>query len=155
VNCFTPKGESQVASLVRRVEAAITTAVPLVLFVVVGFWAIGTVFPLDMYLQHYGLTAQQSEWLSFILVLSLPPLWVVFDGGIARSTYGMRKRKIRFGNIDGSPISRGRCILRIIAGIITIPLFPASWVMAIMDERHRTVADRMCRTVVWTEASVV
>ena len=155
VNKFSSKNETnQVARLTRRFEAVITTAVPVGLFIVVAFWASGTVVPIDEYLQHYGLSVYQSDCLSSIVIISLPFLWIVFDGLLPRATYGMRKRGLRFGNINGGPINGWRCALRIIMGIIFIPLFPASWIIAIMDERNRTIADRVCKTAVWSKIPV-
>lgn len=141
--------KSQIASIMQRFEASITTALPAFLFNVIALWAMNSIFPLDMYLVNYGLTLRQSDMLTCILPICLTLLWIVFDGGISRATYGMRNRKIRYGTTHGLPISMRRCILRIVVGIITIPLFPVSTVMAIRDKHKQTIADRICKTIVW------
>lgn len=142
---------SQPATLVRRAEAGITTAVPVIVFSAVALWAINTVFPLDMYLRHYGFSAGQSEALAMTAVLSLPFLWMIVDGGIAKATYGMRKCNVRFGHADGTQIGLARCLVRLAAGIILLPLFPVSWIIALIDGQHRTLADHICKTAVWAD----
>ena len=139
----------QVATLISRFEAGISTAIPVILWSFIALWGINTIFPFDIYLAQYGLSKWHSEVLSVAVVLTLPLFWVILDGSIARATYGMRKRNIRFGNPDGMQINIGRCIIRIVAGIVLFPLFPISLMIALMDKRHRTIADRLCKTVVW------
>ena len=120
--------QAQVASWVRRFEAAVTTAVPVLVIHLVLVFAISVTGPsLDLSLQRrYGMTWQQSYKVYVAVITSLPLAWVILYGVIAKATYGMRKRKIRFGNIDGAPIGRGRCLLRITVGIIIFP-YRGSW----------------------------
>ncbi len=84
----------------------------------------------------------------------VPFLWVVLDGARAGATIGMRKRKIRFGDLDGGQLSWGKCANRIAVGIACLPLFPISWVMALRDEKHRTLPDRICGTAVWIDSDL-
>jgi uncharacterized RDD family membrane protein YckC len=63
----------------------------------------------------------------------------------------MRVMGIRFGGVNGGQIGFGRCLVRVVVGIVVMPVAPVSWVVAMRDDRRRGVADRICGTVVWEE----
>ena len=153
----------QAAGLVRRFEASATTALPVIAWIILGPWLVGSILPLA----RAGVGGLPS-WLLLASVWSLAVVWVVLDGSVTRfdraldmtdkgpnsyrhqrrATYGMRVRGVEFRSTDGAYITFGKCAWRILLGILTLPLAPISFLVAVADAQRRTIADRLCGTVV-------
>lgn len=162
-----------VAGLVRRFEASATTALPVLAWVILGPWLVGSILPLERSLARMG-AGGLPNWFLLASVWSLAAVWVVLDGSLTRfdraddvinkgpkpyrhqrrATYGMRVRRVEFRLPDGAYISFGRCALRIFLGMLALPLGPVSLLLAMTDPQRRTIADRLCGTVVCLSATV-
>ena len=134
-----------VAPMVRRVEASATTAVLVLVWLFLAPYLIGTLFP--------STETTVADWrvprfVAVGAIWSLSGLWVILDGARARATYGMRKRKLIFSTEDGRALSFLSCSLRILVGIMLLPFAPISLAVGMYDSRNRTIADRLCGTVV-------
>ena len=139
----------QTSSLVRRFEASVTSAIPVIAMTMVFAWVLGFMLDIGLLLERtYGLHHRQSEALTCVIIYGIPILWFVFDGSFFKATYGMRVRSIRFCVRGGKTISLGRCCCRILIGLLLLPLAPISLVIAIIDGENRSIADVVCGTVV-------
>lgn len=134
--------------LIRRVEASITTAFVSIVLVIVLAWAARTVMPIEQYLMRGGFSARSADVLAGCLMLLVPVLWVLVDAAAHKATYGMRRRNLGFVSGEETDISTSRCFLRVLLGIVCIPLLPATVVVALADRKHRTIADLICATAV-------
>ncbi len=138
----------QPAIFVRKIEASGITALLVFIYClfenIIGFW-----IALNTVLRDSNLLAGWlCDVLTGLVVYGLPTLLFVTNGAFSRATVGMRARGIRFGDLDGGLLGWRRCAQRIAIGIVCLPLFLVSWVMALMDEKRRTLADRICGTAV-------
>ncbi|MGE5607612.1 MAG: RDD family protein [Bacillota bacterium] len=128
----------RVATLKRRLAASASTAVAGV--VCAGGLAVG------------------ARLLEMGNAVGISLLWgALLGGGVLsaaswRATYGMRVMGIRLGRVNGGQIGFGRCLVRVVVGMVVMPLAPVSWIVAMRDERRRGLADWICGTVVWEEA---
>ncbi len=139
-----------VAPVVRRIEASATTAVPIAIWVILGPFLIGTFFPAaEEVVRGWGM----SPFVAVALISSASVLWLVIDGGLARATYGMRKRRLVFARSDGQNTTFAFCSLRILTGVLLLPLIPVSIVLVARDAQRRSIPDRLCGTVVRVEAT--
>ena len=138
------------ASLIRRVEASITTAIPMVVIAVAMLIVLNTFIPLDVYVTKA--TGGQNMWLgdflTIAIVLILPLIWVAADGARNSATYGMRKRGIKFVDYNGNHIGPCYSLLRIGVGLLMTPLFLISFVIALKDPNKRILPDFFCKTTV-------
>ena len=146
----------RIAGLVRRVEATATSAVPVVVWAFLGPWLLGSVLRVESAL-NYVLAEPLPDWLLLGGVWALAAVWVVLDGatirkasdgGMRRATYGMRSRGVEFRSPNLEVISFGECALRIIVGILVLPLAPISFFVAVRDRQRKTIPDWVCGTVV-------
>ena len=65
-----------------------------------------------------------------------------------RASVGMKLENLRFFAIDQEKaLSTGRCLWRLILGMVLMPLFPIAIVLSMTDARRRTLADRLAGTV--------
>ena len=132
-------------SRIRRFEAACTTFVPVALATLILIYALSVLIPLDHFIKR--------QWLAQLCMLSfslaIPIIFMVVDGAEKRATYGMRVRKLRFGDGRRGEITFLRCAGRILAGVALLPLLPLSWGSCIIDRQRRTLPDILCGTAVW------
>jgi hypothetical protein len=137
-----------VARCLRRVEAALTTLVYALLLGLIAAVLLIVFFPFDHHLVVRGWTPRQANRINWGLIFSITLLIFAVDGALHKATYGMRSRCIQFSMEDGQAISRCRAFLRVIVGILLIPVMPISIFLAIRDKQHRTLADFICGTTV-------
>jgi hypothetical protein len=138
----------RIASIVRRVEASVTTAVPAAVVWFITLWIMGSLLPVERYLQTRGLSSKGADLFVTIVAALVPVMWIAVDGSILRATYGMRKRGLFFAGLSGESIGWPRCLLRNVIGIVMLPAAPVSLVLMLLDERGRGLADRVCRTTI-------
>lgn len=136
------------ASPVRRIEAGITTAIPIMVYLVVGSWLLGTLLPLDAYFAPTRSPAWVVESLQATILILPPMLWLVINGGFRRATYGMRQRGIRFANMEGERLAIFHSACRVLTGLMLLPTLPISLVLMVVDKQHRSLADMLCGTKV-------
>lgn len=161
------------ASLVRRFEATATTSLPVVLWGFLGPPLVGSVLRIESVLAHVGLISLPG-WFLLTAVWSFAAVWVVLDGATGRfvqkyeatesegdrlrhqrrATYGMRIRGLEFRSVGGDYVTFAWCACRISVGILTLPLAPVSLLLALGHRDRRTIADRLCGTVVCKSADL-
>ncbi len=141
-------GERGFCSPMRQLEASANTFVPAMIAAVVLGFCLNSPFPIDRYLQVEGMSEVWADRVAGLFVLAVPALWIAIDGGLRRATVGMRRRKLEFRCEDGRPPTFLRCLLRIMLGIVLLPVFPLLLVLAYADRRRRMLADIVCGTVV-------
>jgi hypothetical protein len=135
------------ASLVRRVESTLNTAVVIVVVGVVSS-LIARVLAVDELLHEAGLSTGTSGAIDAAVFLLIWVTPILLDSIINRATYGMRARQLSFADKDQRALGRRRVAARIACGALLLPLFPVSLVIALLDDRNRTLADLVCGTVV-------
>jgi len=135
-----------IAPVVRRVEAAATTAVPTFLAALGLMYIMRVLVPLPQLIGSRS--SEATEYAVTLITWGIPVLCVAIDGAIFRATYGMRKRMIRITRTDGTEVSGLRSFTRVLIGLALIPLSPISLICAIVDRDRRTLADRLCGTSV-------
>lgn len=91
-----------------------------------------------------------STW-QYQLIPFIAQGWLLFafcaHGSVRRATIGLRGAKLMLRARDGGNISGVRAFCRLFTGLILSPLFPATW-CAILVTPHRSLADRICGTIV-------
>jgi uncharacterized RDD family membrane protein YckC len=90
-------------------------------------------------------TARNSPAL-WILSLSIVAIQTTAEALIFarfRATIGMLMAGQRFCDQDGNDISFRRCLGRIALGWVLFPLLPVTWILILLDDRRRTLADRL------------
>jgi len=136
-------------AIVRRIESGITSAILVCVGIAILSWGLHVEFvPLGGALQSHGVSVKTAEWIQAIVVYAVPVAVFVVDGAMAGATYGMRKRKLRFYCEDGMPAGKVRSLVRILVGIAILPMLPVSLCMLLRDERRRSLADRLCKTII-------
>jgi hypothetical protein len=135
--------------VVRRAEAAFTTALIVVVMGAIVAWLVGTALPVDQFMRAAGVNAGVADACAGFFVFGIPVAWMLFDGALRRATYGMRKRNLIFRKGEGQDITFWPCCARILVGILLLPVIPVSAVLAVFDARHRTAADLLCGTGVY------
>jgi uncharacterized RDD family membrane protein YckC len=136
-----------VAPMVRRFEACATTFVFAVFWVFLGMPLIGKIIPVTKIIAASGVPVS----VTLGTMWNLPVIWIILDGARSRATYGMRHRKLIFAASDGCELTFLSCSVRILVGILLLPLAPISFAMGMHDSRNRTLADRLCGTVVYMQ----
>jgi uncharacterized RDD family membrane protein YckC len=92
------------------------------------------------------------QWQAVLLCAgTISVICTLIDAAARRGTIGMRMVSLRIARRDGGAIGFWWCAARIATGMLLLPLLPVSAVMAYLDRRHRTLADRICETVVWAQ----
>ena len=141
-----------VAPLYRRVEAAATTATPILLWWMLG--SIGMCGMMDAFL-----LPAKSEWARVSIVATgyfavwlFPLFFTAVSGAASNATYGMKLRGLVFRDVQGAPISRWRHTARVLLGFLCAPLLPASIITCIWDAKNRSIPDLLCATIVCTAA---
>jgi hypothetical protein len=134
-----------VAPMVRRFEACVRTLVLAMAWFFIGMPLIG--FPFGRALSALGVPLD----VAFGVIWSLPGIGFILDGARARATYGMRHPKLIFAASDGCELTFLSCSVRILVGFLLLPLAPVSFAMGMHDSRNRTLADRLCGTVVYMQ----
>lgn len=127
------------ATTVRRVEAAGTSFVPMMV--------IWMMFSCIVHIMADMLSAASA----IAIVYGLPLLVFAAEGATCRATYGMRNRGILLRKVDGGQPGFGLCFVRIIAGVLLLPLLPVS--AALQWTRGKTLADLLCGTQAWERAT--
>jgi uncharacterized RDD family membrane protein YckC len=139
------------AKPLRRLDAAVTTAVVVVVLSAVLSVLAATVLPIDVFLTQRGLGARTADAIAALFVIGLPLTWLALDGAAHGATYGMRQRRLCFLTTGSEPASFRRCFARIILGIVLLPLLPASAIWALFHASHRSLADLLCGILVVAE----
>ena len=139
----------RLASGIRRIEAAVTSAVPIVVWGVllncVGFS--GCADSVCSGLAPAGKSV--AEGILFSIGYALPFVCNALYAAHYGATYGMKSRKVVYRSTDGRPISGARSFARALVGVAFLWLLPVSIVTAIVDKRNRSLADLVCGTTVW------
>lgn len=136
-------------SVVKRIEATATTAVPASVAAGVFAYIFSIWIPPRAWAGQFDLSPPVADLLGMACSLAVPILATVLDAMRSRATYGMRYHGLRFGDSSGIIISAPRCALRILVGIGLSPLAPVSLILMMLDEKHRSLPDRICGTVIW------
>jgi len=139
----------RLASGVRRIEAAVTSAVPIVvwggLLNCAGFSGCT-----DAILSGLAPGSKSvAERILFSIGYGLPFVCNALYAAHCGATYGMRNRKVTYRSADGRPISGAQSFVRALVGVALLWLLPVSIVTAIIDKRNRSLADLVCGTTVW------
>lgn len=130
-----------------RGAAFFRSGVNVVICAVVTNVLFATCLPVDDYLQlSYEWSEESAELAAGVLVWLPATLWLLWDGMWNGASHGMRKVGLRIERMDGTPAGTLRCALRLAAGALTLPLWPVSLVLFLVDRCHRTVADLLCGT---------
>src|SRR5437899_1285822 len=132
---------NMIAPLSRRFSAAMSTCVLIVVWLLFSVWFFSFPLPLSEILRRCGAPFLVARWLPPAIVFGIPSAWYVLDGAVNRATYGMRRARIRFCSIDFSEAAFEACLLRLMAGVLTMPISPILGLAALFDSRRRTLVD--------------
>ena len=142
-----------VAPLYRRVEAAATTATPILFW-----WMLGSVGMCGM--ADAMLQPAKSEWARVSIVAAgyfavwlFPLFFTAVSGAASNATYGMKLRGLIFRDVQGAPVSRWRHIGRVLLGFLCVPVLPVSIITCIRDANNRSIPDLLCGTIVCKTSS--
>jgi uncharacterized RDD family membrane protein YckC len=131
-------------TLIRLIESAVTTLVPMFVWALVAPWLLGTILPIDAYLRNYS---KQAVDAITVAIIALPIImWFILDSSVNRASYGMRRRHIRYATLQGEQPSFGHYLLRDKTAMLLLPILPISLLMVVSDPHRRSLADRVCKT---------
>lgn len=149
----TPAQCAVPAPLVRRLEASLNTGASIICLAVICN-LITLFLALDVLFERAGFGKGLAGIVINAFHFGVPIGAILLDAALNRTTYGMRKRQLQFIRPDGTHAGHLRAVSRVLVGFVLFPILPVSWTFAVLDERRRTVADLICRTmVVLTSAS--
>ncbi len=93
-----------------------------------------------------------GKWTGEIVVLGMavivPIICAILAGKWRTATYGMKARKLVFSDVAGGSLGSGRYLLRVLVGMICVPLLPLSVITCLMSKQRRSIPDYLCGTVV-------
>ena len=138
---------SNPATISQRLLASITTLITLAASWFLSTWCMLFSLPTDFFPPRPIFNGIHSPWMPWILAFSLPFALVVVSG-IRRAAVGMWREGLYFASEGGTSISFWHCELRIVLGLALMPLCPISLVFMLRDKMRRSVADRVCNTLV-------
>lgn len=141
------------ASFDARLNASVRTGVVVFACVLAANMMTASCFPVDAYLMRlYQLSENAADTATAAFQWLPAVFWFIADGTWHRATYGMRKSGLGFRRTDDATAGRLRCLARLVAGLLMLPLLPFSWAVALIDGRHRTLPDLLCGTVMVEQA---
>jgi uncharacterized RDD family membrane protein YckC len=82
-----------------------------------------------------------------LLIYGPPVIWCVVDGSVHRATFGMRRCRLRYALRGDSQPTLSRAAVRIVVGVMVLPLLPISLVL-LRTNLRRSIADIICGTLV-------
>jgi uncharacterized RDD family membrane protein YckC len=142
----SPPWVAAARQLVTRADVAATTFVPMLIWSFGWSLVLLTVFPVEDILLKIG----QPKWIAdgavIVILYVLPIACIVIDGAVYRATFGMRRFGLTFRLANGSQAGRLRCLLRIVAGGVLLPLLPVSVILGVWRGRGTTLADILVGT---------
>lgn len=136
------------ASIIRRFEAAITSAFMVLVWMVslsvlidILFWLIGLLVQINLP-AWAAYTVDKHVYNLLVIVL------LIWAGSKSKATYGMLTRQIRFESSNEQPLTASRTTIRILVGILLLPALPISVVMMLLNPQRQSLADKLCNTIV-------
>ncbi len=129
--------KAEAASRTRRAFASLCTVAPCGLYGLLVLLIVG----------RDGMVNEPLVMLAYVPLVA----WLLFDGADRRGSLGLRLMRCRIGSQQGGEIGFWRCFWRLWLGIMFVPLFPVSAMVALCNERGRTLADMASGTTVWYE----
>ena len=139
---------SSVAPLYRRVEAAATTATPILLWWMLGSVAMSVMMDSILHPAKSESARVSIVATAYFAVWPFPLLFTAVSGAASNATYGMRLRGLVFRDVHRAPISRWRHIGRVLLGFLCVPVLPVSIITCIRDANNRSIPDLLCGTIV-------